>query len=88
MGRAALVKLGFDKEVARQLSDDFLKFDAQLIEETWQHRGDVDTLVKKAADGRDFIKRTLNADRDRRGEQDFDDKTFNQESDSDGKPPV
>lgn len=69
MGRAALISLGFDNDVARKLSDDFLKFDGQLIEETWQDRNDIDTLVKKAADGRDFIKRTLNADRDRRDEE-------------------
>lgn len=66
MGRAALTNLGFDDEHARQLSDDFLKFDGQLIEETWEHRNDMDVLIKKAEDGRDFIKRTLNADRDRR----------------------
>ena len=66
MGRAALVALGVEDTVARQLSDDFLTYDAQLIAETWQHRHDMDTLVKKAADGRDFIKRTLNADRDKR----------------------
>lgn len=69
LGRATLINLGFEETLARRLSDNFLKFDSQLIEETWEHRNDMDELVKKAADGRDFIKRTLNADRDRREEE-------------------
>ena len=65
MGRSALELLGYSAEKARQLSDDFLKYDQQLIDETWQHRDDLDMLIEKAESGREFIKRTLNADKER-----------------------
>ena len=65
MGRSALQMLGYSAAVAQELSDDFLTYDVQLIDETWEHRNDPETLIQKAKSGREFIKRTLNADRDR-----------------------
>jgi len=65
LGRSALELLGLSPEYAQQLSDDFLKYDHQLIEESWEHRDDIDVLIKKAESGREFIKRTLNADKER-----------------------
>jgi len=70
MGRQALMALGISEARAKTLSDDFLKYDYQMIEETWEHRDDFDTLVQKADTAKDFIKRTLNADRERQNDGD------------------
>jgi len=70
MGRSALELLGVAPDRAKQLSDDFLFYDMQLISETWQHRHDQDAMIKNAEAGRAFIKQTLNADKNRSVEQD------------------
>lgn len=70
MGRSALEFLGVAPARAKQLSDDFLFYDMQLISETWQHRDDQDAMIKNVESGRAFIKQTLNADKNRSIEDD------------------
>lgn len=59
MGRSALRFLGYGKERSDRLMDAFLRYDFQMIEETWEHRDNIDKLIEKAADSRDFLRRTL-----------------------------
>ena len=62
MGRKALEFLGFTKDRAQKLSDDFLAFDFKVAEETYEMRGDVDALAANAQTSRQLLKETLNAD--------------------------
>ena len=59
MGRETLRYLGYSKDRSDRLMDAFLRYDYQMIEETWEHRGDMEKLIEKANDTRDFLKRTL-----------------------------
>ncbi len=59
MGRETLRFLGYDKDRSDRLMDAFLRYDFQMIEETWQHRGDMSKLIEIAANSRDFLRRTL-----------------------------
>lgn len=59
MGRETLRYLGYGKDHSDRLMDAFLRYDYQMIEETWQHRGDMEALIKKAADNKEFLRRTL-----------------------------
>jgi len=61
MGRKALEFLGVSEERSIELSDILLEHDYKLIEETWIHRGDVDTLIDKSNASREFIRQTLSA---------------------------
>lgn len=69
MGRNALEMIGYTAERARQLSDDFLAYDVQLIEETREHRHDRATLIEKTKTARDFIEQTLSADKKHNADQ-------------------
>ena len=60
MGREALRYLGYGKDRSDRLMDAFLRYDFHMIGETWQHRDDPQKLIEKAADTRDFLRRTLN----------------------------
>lgn len=60
MGRETLRFLGYDKDHSDRLMDAFLRYDFQMIEETWEDRGDITKLIEKAAYTRDFLRRTLN----------------------------
>ena len=60
MGRSTLELLGTEPDRAKQLADDFLMHDFQMIQDTWEHRDDIDTLIKKSEASREFMKRTLN----------------------------
>jgi monovalent cation:proton antiporter-2 (CPA2) family protein len=59
MGRETLRFLGYEKERSDRLMDAFLRYDYQMIEETWEHRGDMAKLIEMANDTRDFLRRTL-----------------------------
>lgn len=59
MGRETLRFLGYEKERSDRLMDAFLRYDYQMIEQTWEHRGDMAKLIEKANDTRDFLRRTL-----------------------------
>lgn len=60
MGRETLRYMGYDKDHSDRLMDAFLRYDFQMIEETWEDRGDITKLIEKAAYTRDFLRRTLN----------------------------
>jgi monovalent cation:proton antiporter-2 (CPA2) family protein len=60
MGRKALEYLGFSEERTVELSDLLLEHDYKLIEDTWVHRNDVNTLIDKGNASREFIRQTLN----------------------------
>lgn len=60
MGRETLRFLGYDKDRTDRLMDAFLRYDFQMIEETWEDRADMTKLIEKAAYSRDFLRRTLN----------------------------
>lgn len=60
MGRETLRFMGYDKDHSDRLMDAFLRYDFQMIEETWEDRGDIAKLIEKAAYTRDFLRRTLN----------------------------
>jgi monovalent cation:proton antiporter-2 (CPA2) family protein len=60
MGRKALEFLGFSEARTIELSELFLEHDYKLIEETWVHRDDVDTLIDKGNASKEFIRQTLN----------------------------
>ncbi|MCL4129841.1 UNVERIFIED_CONTAM: hypothetical protein GTU68_023447 [Idotea baltica] len=62
MGESALSMLGVEPARAKKLADDFLVHDFKLIQETWEHRDDMDTLIKRAEASREFMRRTLNDD--------------------------
>lgn len=59
LGREALRFLGHGKEHSDRLMDAFLRYDFQMIEETWQDRGDLDKLIKHAANTSDYLRKTL-----------------------------
>ena len=59
MGRETLRFLGYDKDRSDRLMDAFLRYDFKMIEETWQHRDNLEKLIEEAADTRDFLRQTL-----------------------------
>lgn len=71
MGQSALEMMGWTSEHAKQLADDFLIYDNQLVEQSWEHRHDRDKLIEIAKTGRDFITQTINADKERNNEADY-----------------
>jgi len=61
MGEQALTMMEFDDVRAARLAEDFLAFDYQLVEETYEMRDDIDALAKRADKHRALLKETLNA---------------------------
>jgi len=59
MGRETLRFLGYGKDHSDRLMDAFLRYDFQMIEETWEHRDDLEKLIEKAADTKDYLRQTL-----------------------------
>ena len=59
MGRETLRFLGYEKDRSDRLMDAFLRYDFKMIEETWQHRDNLEKLIEEAADTRDFLRQTL-----------------------------
>lgn len=64
MGRGVLEFCNYTPDRARALSDKFLNFDEQLIEESYADRNNLDKLIATAEANRAFLRRTLNADID------------------------